>query len=82
MSFEEPTLAKAKYYRRKAAAEFLEQKYGFGANATLAKLAVVGGGPPFSKAGRIPLYEEKDLDDWAQSRISAPVRSTSEIPSR
>jgi hypothetical protein len=35
----------------------------------LAKLAVVGG---------FPVYEEAALDDWARSRLSAPMRSTSE----
>jgi hypothetical protein len=57
----------------------LRETYGFGATATLAKLAVVGGGPPFSKAGRQVLYEQSALDEWALSRISAPVRSTSEL---
>lgn len=60
----------------------MRETYGFGATATLAKLAVVGGGPPFSKAGRIALYEQDALDKWARSRISAPIRSTAELPPR
>jgi hypothetical protein len=43
----------------------------------LAKLAVIGGGPIYRKAGRYPLYAKEDLDAWAESRLSAPRRSTS-----
>ena len=43
----------------------------------LAKLAVVGGGPIYRKAGRFPLYTQEDLDHWADSRLGAPRRSTS-----
>ena len=46
---------------------------------TLAKLAVVGGGPPFRKAGRIPLYDPEDLDEWARSKLSDLVTSTSQL---
>jgi hypothetical protein len=34
-----------KFLRRKQAREYLQAKYGFGAEKTLAKLAVTGGGP-------------------------------------
>lgn len=71
-----------KLHRRREAGEYLLAKYGFGAAATLAKMAVQGNGPAFMKAGRIPLYEERSLDEWAQSRISGPIRSTSEIISK
>jgi hypothetical protein len=70
--------ASTRFYRRKAAAEYLTNKYGFGASATLAKLAVIGGGPEFHKAGRIVLYAEAGLDTWALSKIGAPRHSTSE----
>ena len=43
----------------------------------LAKLAVVGGGPIYRKAGRFPLYTADDLDQWATSRLGTPRRSTS-----
>jgi hypothetical protein len=46
---------------------------------TLAKLAVTGGGPPFRKAGRVPLYSEPLVDEWAESKISPLVRSTTEL---
>lgn len=67
------------YLRRKQAGEYLKSRYGFGSAKTLAKLAVVGGGPEIFYAGaRTPLYVEEKLDAWARSRISRPVRSTSE----
>jgi hypothetical protein len=66
------------FLRRKAAAAYLQNKYGFGASATLAKLAVVGGGPEYHKAGRIVLYAEAGLDTWALSKIGAARHSTSE----
>ena len=46
---------------------------------TLAKLAVVGGGPAYRKAGKFPLYEPDDLDEWALAKLSAKVRSSSEL---
>jgi hypothetical protein len=68
-----------RFRRRKAAAQYLLEKYGFGAAATLAKLAVTGGGPEYYKAGRTPLYAEDSLDAWALSKIGAPRRSTSTV---
>jgi hypothetical protein len=46
--------------------------------ATLATKATRGGGPPFRLYGRRPVYRWGDLLDWAQSRLSVPMRSTSE----
>lgn len=66
------------YLRRKKAAEFLKRKYGHGSARTLAKLASLGGGPEMVYSGRIPLYSEAALDAWAMSKLSEPVRSTSE----
>ncbi len=45
--------------------------------ATLATLATRGGGPVYRKFGAIPLYRWSDLQDWAQSKLSAPMQSTS-----
>jgi hypothetical protein len=70
---------KVRFHRRKSAAEYLLKKYGFGASATLAKLAVIGGGPLFGKVGRMVIYREHDLDAWALAKISAPRRSTSAV---
>jgi hypothetical protein len=65
--------------RRKQAGEYLLRRYGFGAAATLSKIACVSSeGPPFRKCGRIVLYDPADLDVWASRKLSAPRRSTSE----
>jgi hypothetical protein len=45
---------------------------------TLATKATRGGGPPFQRFGRVPLYRWGDCLDWAHSRLSAPISSTSE----
>jgi hypothetical protein len=66
------------YLRRPQAAEYLRKKYGFGSEKTLAKLACIGGGPEFCKAGRIALYEPPSLDDWARAKIGRPQKSTSD----
>jgi hypothetical protein len=46
--------------------------------ATLATKATRGGGPPFRRFGRVPLYRWGDALEWANSLMSAPMRSTSE----
>jgi hypothetical protein len=69
-----------RYLRRGEAAAHVYAKWGIPCSPkTLAKLAVIGGGPVFRKAGRLPLYSASDLDAWAEGRISKPVRSTSEL---
>jgi hypothetical protein len=69
--------------RRVEAANHLQERWGYPCSPrTLAKYAVVGGGPPFRKAGRYPLYDRHDLDGWISSRLSHPVTSTSAIAAR
>jgi len=69
----------SQYFRRKAAGEYLKDRYGFGSAKTLAKLACVSSdGPAMIYAGNIPLYSKEALDFWALSKLSAPVRNTSE----
>ena len=69
------------YFRRRDAATYVTSVWGVPCAArTLAKLAVIGGGPLFRKAGRTPLYTAHDLDTWAKDRIGAPQRSTSDVP--
>jgi hypothetical protein len=46
--------------------------------ATLATKATRGSGPPFRLYGRIPVYRWADALDWARSRLSDLVTSTSE----
>ena len=67
-----------RFLRRKAAAKYLLEKFGFGAEATLAKAAVTGEGPLYQKAGRIVLYTPEALEEWALGKIGAPRRSSSE----
>ncbi len=68
------------FLRRKAAGEYLRQKFGFCSPSALAKLAVVGGGPKMHYVGDLPLYAPEELDEWARSQVSAPIHSTSERP--
>ncbi len=68
-----------RYLRRADAAHYVREEYGFPCSTNwLAKLAVVGGGPVFRKAGRFPIYHPADLDVWAKSRIGEPRLSTSD----
>lgn len=65
--------------RRRAASAFLESNWGIPCKPrTLAKLATVGGGPVFAKSGRIPLYDESDLNAWAAAKLGPKVSSTSQ----
>jgi hypothetical protein len=66
--------------RRDQAAEYIRTTYGFPCTRSwLAKLASLGGGPAFRKASRFPLYDQADLDAWAQSKIGPRVQSTAEL---
>lgn len=65
--------------RRSEVPEYMLRKHGIPvATSTLAKWATVGGGPAMQHSGRTPLYHIKDLDTWAEERLSEPVSSTSE----
>lgn len=67
--------------RREQAVEYLRDKHGLPiTKAALAKAACYGGGPAFRKFGRHPLYAPADLDAYAAEAVSAPVRSTAELP--
>lgn len=46
---------------------------------TLSTKATRGGGPPYRLFGARPLYRWGDALDWAQGRLSPPIRSTSEV---
>jgi hypothetical protein len=69
-------------FGRKEAAQFLTERGYRTAPATLAKLACIGGGPPFQSFGRRPLYREADLLGWAQARTTGLRRSTSDPGTR
>ncbi|MFZ0457125.1 MAG: hypothetical protein WAM17_01505 [Rhodoplanes sp.] len=67
------------FLRRDEAANYLRSKFGFRCSKqTLAKLAVLGGGPVYRKAGVTPIYDPTELDRWARTKIGPPRRSTSE----
>ena len=69
------------YMRRVQATEYVRQRWGLPcSHGYLHKLASVGGGPVFHKAGKWPLYVEADLDAWALTRISGPMRKASDAP--
>ena len=66
-------------YRRPQASRYLLEVWGISRTPkTLAKEAVLGNGPVIEYDGRTPLYPEDGLDDFARSRLSPRVRSTSE----
>jgi hypothetical protein len=66
--------------RRVEAARYIREVHGIPCVApTLAKYACIGGGPAFRKAGKFPIYNQEDLDTWAEHRLSKKVRSTSEL---
>lgn len=72
-------LPSSRLLRRSEAAHHISEKYFPCSPKTLAKLAVVGGSPPFRKAGRIPLYAVSDLNEWALGKLGPRVSSTAEL---
>lgn len=69
----------AKRFRRKEASEYLLAEHGVSlSTATLAKLAVIGGGPAYRKDGHFPVYDRPVLDDYAIARLGHLRASTSD----
>jgi hypothetical protein len=65
-----------RYMRRPVVSRYLHDVWGIKrAPSTLAKLACLGGGPRFVKAGRTPLYSPADVDDWARSQIGETIEA-------
>lgn len=74
------SLVRSRLLRRAEAALHIHNKWGYPCSPkTLAKYAVIGGGPRFRKAGRYPLYHPDDLDVWVNGRLSDLVTSTSAL---
>jgi hypothetical protein len=74
-------MPKNTFLSRKEAAAYLKETYGepcFISPKTLAKLAVLGGGPVYQKFGRRVVYTPESLNVWANSRLSEERRSTSD----
>jgi hypothetical protein len=67
------------YLTRKEAAAYLTDELGLHTSwRTLQKMATVGGGPPYRVFGIRSIYTHEDLKVWAEAKLSAPRRSTSE----
>lgn len=80
MDNDTPQTEGIRFLRRADAAVYIQSSYGFPCSRQwLAKLAVIGGGPVYRKAGRTPIYAPADLDAWARARIGEPQRSTSDM---
>lgn len=73
-----PTNPDALLTRDQNAAALTEAGYPI-TTATLATKATRGGGPAYQLFGKKPLYRWGVSLAWAQSRLSAPRRSTSEV---
>jgi hypothetical protein len=65
---------------RDEAAAYIRERHKLRCTAGyLGKLACLGGGPLYRRLdNRWALYDPADLDVWAASRISAPVRKAAD----
>jgi hypothetical protein len=66
------------FYDRKEAARRLSEHGLKVSPATLGKWATTGGGPDYQIFGNKAVYTEDALSAWAEAKLSAPRRSTSE----
>jgi hypothetical protein len=65
------------------ASDYLWQKFRVKRNARrLAQLRASGGGPRFFRDGNVVRYREDHLDEWAETSLGEPARSTSEESAR
>lgn len=69
-----------KYLERPQAAQYLTEQRGLRTSArTLTTLACIGGGPVYHRFGKRAVYTHDSLDEWADSRLSVPLRSTVDV---
>ena len=66
------------YLMRPEAADFLTERGFSTTKNTLQKYATIGGGPIYRIFGNRALYKGEDLIAWAEAKLSAPRRLTSE----
>jgi hypothetical protein len=66
------------FLTRKQSADFLTERGLPVTSNTLQKLATVGGGPEYSIFGNRAVYKPDDLLAWAEAKLTASRRSTSE----
>jgi hypothetical protein len=68
-------------FRRNEASAYLKATWGIERkSSTLAKYASLGGGPKYEYVGRVPLYQQDQLDIWARSIFSPLCGSTTDKP--
>jgi hypothetical protein len=69
----------SKRMRRRELSEYLREIHGIVLSpATLARLAVTGGGPEFQYDGRFPVTSPESADAFAQARLGPMRTSTSD----
>lgn len=67
------------YLTRKEQAAYLKAEWNLTYSPnTLGKLATLGGGPKYQRFGNKAVSTAEWLDEWVQSKLSAPRASTSE----
>lgn len=66
------------FHDRKEAAQLLTERGLKMSASTLQKYATVGGGPKYQIFGNKAVYTDDALAVWAEAKLSAPRRSTSE----
>lgn len=67
-----------RYLTRQESAYYLSERGLLVTKNTLQKFATTGGGPEYSIFGNRALYTPENLDAWAEARLSASRKSTSE----
>ena len=66
------------FFDRREAADELTRRGLKTSWRTLQKLATTGGGPIYQIFGNRAVYTDENLDAYAEGKLSAPRRSTSE----
>jgi len=67
-----------RYISREEAAQYLTNDLGLRVSKnTLQKWVTTGGGPVYRRFGKRAVYLIEDLQAWAESKLSAPRKSSS-----
>jgi len=75
-----PAHLRKKRLRPAELCEYLEAAHGIEIKpSTLATWRCRGGGPPFVRFNRTPLYPRDLADEWADAKLGDPITSTSEV---
>jgi hypothetical protein len=67
------------YLTRQESASYLSARGLLVSKNTLQKFATTGGGPEYAIFGNRALYTPQNLEAWAEARLTASRKSTSEI---